>query len=159
MAIWDRVKDGMEKANRVAQDALDEGKLRMDSRRTRQAADKAAEALGYAVFRAWESGQPLAPEVLDRLARALRDHEQEAERLEVATQQAGDWRKSSDTGASVAGEPAPSAPASGEPVPSAPPTDAPPAGAPASADAEYPDAPTANGPTGDGPPPAGSPHP
>ena len=83
MAIWDELKDGIDKANRVAQDALDEGKTRMDARRARQAADKAAEALGYAVFRAWEHGRDLEPESLDRMARALRDHEQEAARLDA----------------------------------------------------------------------------
>ncbi len=93
MAIWDKLKDGIDKANKVAQDALDEGKVRLDARKARQSADKAAESLGYAVFRAWERGRELEPDSLDRLARALRDHEQEAVRLERSIDEAGEWRR------------------------------------------------------------------
>ncbi len=84
MALWERVKDGIDKANRVAQEAIDEGKTRMDARKARQAADQAAESLGYAVFRAWQAGKSLDEQSMERLARALRDHEQEAVRLEAA---------------------------------------------------------------------------
>lgn len=93
MAIWDKLKDGIDKASKVAQDAVDEGKVRMDARRARQSADKAAESLGYAVFRAWERGKELEAESMDRLARALRDHEQEATRLEQSIDEAAEWRK------------------------------------------------------------------
>jgi broad specificity phosphatase PhoE len=93
MALWDRLKDGIDKVERVASDALDEGKTRLDARKARQTADKAAEALGYAVFRAWEQGRELDAASLDRLARALRDHEQEALRLEQAATSAADWRR------------------------------------------------------------------
>ncbi len=104
MAIWDKLKDGIDKANKVAQDALDEGKVRLDARKARQSADKAAESLGYAVFRAWERGRELEPESMDRLARALRDHEQEAVRLEQSIDDAGEWRRKQ---AAAAGEPEP----------------------------------------------------
>lgn len=119
MAIWDKLKDGIDKANKVAQDALDEGKVRMDARRARQSADQAAESLGYAVFRAWERGKELEAESMDRLARALRDHEQEATRLERSIDEAAEWRRRQGTGEAPAG----SAPASAEsPVaPSTPP--------------------------------------
>lgn len=93
MALWDRLKDGIDKANRVAHEAIDEGKTRMDARKVRQAADQAAEALGYAVFRAWQAGKSLDEQSLERLARALRDHEQEAVRLEAASQDAAEWRR------------------------------------------------------------------
>jgi hypothetical protein len=129
MAIWDRLKDGIDKANRVALDALDEGKTRLDARKTRQAADQAAESLGYAVFRAWESGRNLEPETLDRLARALRDHEQEAVRLEQAAAQSADWRRREDQTmaepAADAGAPD-TAPAAPPPAPASPADAAPP---------------------------------
>ncbi len=93
MALWNKLKDGIDRVEKVANEAFDEGKVRLDARRARQTADSAAQALGYAVFRAWEQGQPLDPTSLDRLARALRDHEQEARRLEQAATGAAEWRK------------------------------------------------------------------
>ena len=62
MAIFDKIKQGIDKAGKAAQDVFDEGKLRIDAYRAREQADKAAEALGYAVFRAWESGAELDAE-------------------------------------------------------------------------------------------------
>jgi len=126
MALWNRVKDGIDKANRVAQEAIDEGKIRMDARKARQGADQAAESLGYAVFRAWQAGKSLDEQSLERLARALRDHEQEAVRLESATQDAAEWRRragSADSGAPADGPSgAPDTPAPGaEDPPAAPP--------------------------------------
>ena len=59
MAIWDKVKQGIDKAGKAAQDVFDEGKLRIDAYRAREQADKAAEALGYALFRAAEAGGDL----------------------------------------------------------------------------------------------------
>ncbi len=112
MAIWDKLKDGIDKANKVAQDALDEGKVRMDARRARQSADKAAESLGYAVFRAWEGGKELEAESMDRLARALRDHEQEATRLERSIEEAAEWRRQGG-----AAQPAAAAPPEGAAAP------------------------------------------
>lgn len=93
MALWDRLKDGIDKVERVASDALDEGKTRLDARKARQTADTAAESLGYAVFRSWEQGRELDAATLDRLARALRDHEQEALRLEQAANSSAEWRR------------------------------------------------------------------
>lgn len=93
MAIWDKLKEGIDRVEKVASEAIDEGKTRLDARRARQATDQAAQALGYAVFRAWEQAQPLDPVVLDRLARALREHEQAAQRLEQAAAGSADWRR------------------------------------------------------------------
>ena len=139
MALWDRVKDGIDKANRVAQDAIDEGKTRMDARKTRQAADEAAESLGYAVFRAWQAGKSLDEQSLERLARALRDHEQEAVRLESATQDAAEWRRRTGTADSKAPADAPSgARAAPAPGPEEPPA------APAPGPEDPPAAPPAN---------------
>ena len=82
MALWDKVKEGIDKAGKAAQGALDEGKLRLDAYRAREQADKAAEALGYAVFRAMDGGRELETEARDRLVAALRSREEEAKRLE-----------------------------------------------------------------------------
>jgi len=120
MALWDRLKDGIDKVERVATDALDEGKTRLDARKARQTADQAAEALGYAVFRAWEHGRELDAVSLDRLARALRDHEQEALRLEQAATSAADWRRKQEATGQAPGAQAPGAePPSAQP-PAAP---------------------------------------
>ncbi len=110
MALWDRLKDGIDKVERAATDALDEGKTRLDARKARQTADKSAEALGYAVFRAWEHGRELDATSLDRLARALRDHEQEALRLEQAATSAADWRRKQEAAGQGAGPEAPTPP-------------------------------------------------
>ncbi len=83
MAIFDKIKQGFDKAGKAAQDVFDEGKLRIDSYRAREQADKAAEALGYAVFRAWESGADLDADARERLMGALRTREAEARTLET----------------------------------------------------------------------------
>ena len=83
MAIWDKVKQGIDKAGKAAQDVFDEGKLRIDAYRAREQADKAAEALGYAVFRAWENNAELDADARERLAGALRTRENEARKLET----------------------------------------------------------------------------
>lgn len=83
MALWDKVKQGIDKAGKAAQDAFDEGKLRLDAYRAREQADKAAEALGYALFRAAESGGELDANARQRLMAALRARDEDARRLET----------------------------------------------------------------------------
>ncbi len=83
MAIWDKVKQGIDKAGKAAQDVFDDGKLRLDAYRAREQADKAAEALGYAVFRAADAGGELAADARDRLMEALRVQDAEARRMET----------------------------------------------------------------------------
>lgn len=82
MAIFDKIKQGIDKAGKAAQDVFDEGRLRIDAYRAREQADKAAEALGYAVFRAWEAGADLDADARERLVGALRSREAEARKLE-----------------------------------------------------------------------------
>ena len=95
MAIWDKLReelddaarvtqDALQKAGKAAQDAIDEGKLRLDAFRARQEADRAAQAYGYALFRARKAGTPLDGETDNRLYNALAEHESEAARLEAA---------------------------------------------------------------------------
>ena len=55
MALWDKLSTELRSAGKAARGALDEGKIRLELFRTRQLADKAAQALGYAVHQAHQS--------------------------------------------------------------------------------------------------------
>lgn len=104
MALWDKLKTELDRAGKAAQDALDEGKLRLEAFRARQLADKAAESLGYAVFRARQAGQDVDWETLQRLVNALAEREAEVKRLEeqirtVKAGESGGGNKESDAGA------------------------------------------------------------
>ena len=104
MAIWDKVKEGIDKAGKAAQDVFDEGKLRLDAYRAREQADKAAEALGYAVFRAADAGGELAADARDRLMAALRAQDAEARRMETelaAARAANGTTESTEAGGSA----------------------------------------------------------
>ena len=82
MAIWDKVRTELDRAGKAAQDAIDEGKMRLEAFRARQLADKAAQALGYAVFRAKQSGTEVDWTTLQRLVNSLAEKEAEVQRLE-----------------------------------------------------------------------------
>ena len=82
MALWDKVRTELDRAGKAAQDALDEGKTRLEAFRARQLADKAAQALGYAVFRAKQSGTEVDWTTLQRLVNALAEREADVARLE-----------------------------------------------------------------------------
>ena len=83
MALWDKLKTELDRAGRAAQTALDEGKVRLEILRVRQLADKAAQALGYAVFRARRDGQELDADSYARLSSTLAAHEAEVQRMEA----------------------------------------------------------------------------
>jgi hypothetical protein len=83
MAIWDKLKTELDRAGRAAQSAFDEGKVRLEIMRVRQLADKAAQALGYAVYNARRGGGELDAETYARLSSTLAAHEAEAQRLEA----------------------------------------------------------------------------
>jgi hypothetical protein len=83
MSIINKLKTELDRAGRAAAGALDEGKLRLEAFRARQLADKSAEALGYAVYRAKKAGQELDSGTLQRLYDAL-----DARELEVAALEA-----------------------------------------------------------------------
>jgi len=82
MALIDRLKQELDRAGKAAQDAFDDGKTRLEAFRTRQLADKAAQALGYAVYRARQAGQEVDTDSYARLSSALAAHEAEATKLE-----------------------------------------------------------------------------
>lgn len=109
MALWDKVKQGIDKAGKAAQDVFDEGKLRLDAYRAREQADKAAEALGYAVFRAADAGGELEADARARLIDALRARDAEARKLE--TELANAKAAATAAGASAADQSYPPAPA------------------------------------------------
>lgn len=83
MGIWDKLQAEVNRAGRAAQGAFDEGRLRLEIFRVRQLADKAAQALGYAVYRARAKGEELDPAAWERLSAVLKEHEAEAARLEA----------------------------------------------------------------------------
>jgi hypothetical protein len=115
MALLDRLKQELDRAGKVAQDAFDDGKTRLDAFRTRQLADKAAQALGYAVYRSKKSGGDLDAATYDRLRATLETHDGEAARLEaeieLKRQQSSAARSSSSsTAGGAAGDSYPGAP-------------------------------------------------
>jgi hypothetical protein len=101
MPLLDRLKHELDRAGKAAQDVFDDGKTRLEAFRTRQLADKAAQALGYAVYRARKSGRELDAATFDRLSATLETHETEAARLEaeieLRRQQSAASRESSTT--------------------------------------------------------------
>jgi hypothetical protein len=97
MAFIDKLKEELDRAGRAAQDALDEGKTRLEAFRTRQLADKAAQALGYAVFRAKQNGGEIDADTYSRLAATLATHDAEASKYEADI----DRKKTADTASST----------------------------------------------------------
>ena len=124
MAIWDKLKTELDRAGKAAQNALDEGKIRLEAFRIRQLADKAAQALGYAVYRAKQSGNELDAETYTRLSATLATHETEAARLEQQLRDIGASGKPEDKSADKSAEP-PTPPASPPPSADAAPSDIP----------------------------------
>ncbi|MDP9179275.1 MAG: hypothetical protein M3O61_16485 [Gemmatimonadota bacterium] len=82
MALFDKLKEELDRAGKAAQGAFDEGKTRLEAFRTRQLADKAAQALGYAVFRAKQGGSEIDTDTYARLSATLATHDAEASRYE-----------------------------------------------------------------------------
>jgi len=87
MALIDKLRDELDRAGKAAQGAFDEGKTRLEAFRTRQLADKAAQALGYAVFRAKQGGGEIDADTYSRLAATLATHDAEAARYEQGVEQ------------------------------------------------------------------------
>ena len=83
MELLDKLKEKLDRAGKAAQGAFDEGKTRIEAFRTRQQADRAAQALGYAVFRAKHGGSEVDDETYTRLAATLATHDAEASRYEA----------------------------------------------------------------------------
>lgn len=108
MALWNKLKDELNRAGRAAQEAIDEGKLRLDLLRSRQAMDKAAQKLGYAVYRARKLGGDVPTDEYARVSADVANAEAEVERYETLLREAANRRK-------AAGEPEPSTPPASPP--------------------------------------------
>ena len=93
MPLLDKLRQELDRAGRGAQRALDEGRLRLELYRARQSADKFAERLGYAVFRAKRAGSELASEELTAHMNNLTAAEAEVTRLETLVADAAKDRK------------------------------------------------------------------
>lgn len=83
MGLWNKVSEELRSAGKAAAGAIDEGKVRLELFRVRQLADKAAQALGYAVHRAKKGGKEQETDAFSRLEATLSEHENEARRLEA----------------------------------------------------------------------------
>ena len=83
MALWTKLRSELDRAGRVAQNAFDEGRLRLEAMRARQLADRAAQALGYAVYRARVEGREIEGDLYASLSAKLASHEAEAASLEA----------------------------------------------------------------------------
>ena len=93
MALWNKLKDELNRAGRAASEAIDEGKLRLDLMRSRQAMDKAAQKLGYAVYRARKAGGDIPADEYARFSADVANAESEIERLETLLKEASGRRK------------------------------------------------------------------
>ncbi|HEX6533740.1 MAG TPA: hypothetical protein VF041_04035 [Gemmatimonadaceae bacterium] len=102
MPLWDRLKQELDRAGHAAQGALDEGRVRLDAFRARQLANKAAQSIGWAVYRARQRGQELDAETYARLSSTLAAHEAEAARLEQQVESMAQGRRSRRSSASAA---------------------------------------------------------
>jgi hypothetical protein len=90
MAILDRLRQELDRAGQSAQQAFDEGKLRLDLFRARKAVDRFAQRFGYAVYRAKSAGNAeLAPEELASHMSNLTAAEAEVRRLETLIEEVG----------------------------------------------------------------------
>lgn len=124
MALFDKLKEELDRAGKAAQGAFDEGKIRLEAFRTRQLADKAAQALGYAVFRAKQGGSEIDADTYARLSATLATHDAEASRYEgeldrKRRESAADRAPSATAADTAAADAAAGASAAGAPTPSA----------------------------------------
>src|SRR6476619_1126839 len=93
MALLDRLRSELDRAGRQAQRALDEGRLRLDLYRARQAVDRFAQRFGYAVYRAKKAGGELPAEENTAHMNNLIAAEAEVTRLETLIAEASQQRK------------------------------------------------------------------
>ena len=105
MALWDRLKSELDRAGRAAQGALDEGRIQLEAFRAKQRIDKAAQALGYAYYRARSANTELDPDTYARLSGEFAAAEIEHTKLEEDLRAARAAR-----GAAIEDPPPPEAP-------------------------------------------------
>lgn len=95
MALWNRLREELDRAGRVAQSAIDEGRLRLELLRARQSADRFAQRLGYAVYRARQAGTELSADEYTAHSSNIASAEAEVSRLQTLANEASQKRKSS----------------------------------------------------------------
>ena len=93
MPLWDKVRQELDNASRIARHTFDEGRLRLDLFRARQNADRFAQRLGYAVHEAQKRGEALNPDELSAHTRNLSAAEAEIKRLETMIAEAQQRRR------------------------------------------------------------------
>ncbi len=93
MALFDKLRQELDRAGRQAQRAIDEGRLRLVLYRARQSTDRFAQRLGYAVFRANKEGREVTAEELASHISNLNAAEAEAARIETLIAEASKGRK------------------------------------------------------------------
>lgn len=93
MPLWDKLRSELDRAGKAARHTVDEGKLRLEVMRSRQLADKAAQALGYAVHKDHRGVQILEESIRERLMAALTDRLEDVARLEEQLKAAKASRK------------------------------------------------------------------
>jgi len=93
MALFDKLRQELDRAGKQAQRALDEGRLRLDLYRARQSTDRFAQRLGYAVFRAKKEGREVGTEEMTSHINNLTASEAEVARLETLIAEASKDRK------------------------------------------------------------------
>jgi hypothetical protein len=81
--LWDRFKSELDKAGKVAQEAVGEGKIRFELFRLRQGADRNAEALGYEIYRAHKEGRDPGVDAVAALMHSLSEQDAQMQRLEA----------------------------------------------------------------------------
>jgi hypothetical protein len=96
MALWNRLRQELDRAGRVAQSAFDEGRLRLDVVRARQTADRFAQRLGYALYHARRDGLDLSPEEYAAHANNLAAAEAEVARYQTLVDEVSKKRKQPD---------------------------------------------------------------
>lgn len=93
MPLWERLRSELDRAGRTAQDVFDEGRLRLETHRARQSADRFAQQFGYAVYRARKAGSDLSLEEYTAHSNNLAAAEAEVARLETLIEEAARKRK------------------------------------------------------------------
>jgi hypothetical protein len=81
MGLGERIMSGIETLGRRANQALDEGRVRMDLLKTRRRRDLLARDLGYLVYRQSKGTPPLEGEI-EALTKKMADEDVEMARLE-----------------------------------------------------------------------------
>jgi hypothetical protein len=101
MNLMDRVAAGLETLGKRANQALDEGKLRVELLRARRRMDRAARDLGYVTYRQ-AKGQSAPDGEVESLTRRIAEAEAEVARIQAAIDKLSADRRGAAPGAPAA---------------------------------------------------------